>query len=446
MTGFAGSVETSRTGARSRSTSQAASTSPRARPAARVRSTSSISPSAQAVGRKDPVRAWMRVTSPPSSSIATAQSGARSCTTRESAAAVAGSGVLCPKRMTEASPAPSTSSSQVGSVVPVKGAMSTPSASASQDGAGPGVVLKGAGLAMPQPVTSRPVMSRSHPLASRRATSVLQQLPQRLGVERRLVRVEVDDGQRAVAEVRDGQALPAAVHRLVRDDAGEGVAGGLPGVDDRLVVVGDSAREVVDEEVVGALVTVGQALELLGQAGLVMGAGGAGHESVTQGGRDVGEPRIVQAHGRAGADQLGHLEHVLLVVPVGDVDGLLEARVLAEEAEAALALVRGVAHTAQLVGAEGAAVVHLEQREGVGDVVAEHRDVLVEDAVAASVRAADRGDGDGVALADHAQDPADGVGGVEHGRVGGGGLPLLAAGVLVGVVEAEVHVVDVVAL
>src|SRR5690625_5890844 len=85
--------------------------------------------------------------------------------------------------------------------------------------------------------------------------------------------------------------------------------------------------------------------------------------------------RIIMAHGRSGGYQLGHVQHPLLVVPVGHVDGLLEGGGLPEEAEAGLTLVGGVAHAAQLIGAEGAAVVHLEQGEGVGDVVVEHRHV-----------------------------------------------------------------------
>src|SRR5699024_1299533 len=70
---------------------------------------------------------------PPSSSIATRQSSARAWTARSSPWAVTTSGVLWPNRITEARPASSTSPSHGGSVVPVKGAISTPSASASQE-------------------------------------------------------------------------------------------------------------------------------------------------------------------------------------------------------------------------------------------------------------------------------------------------------------------------
>src|SRR5699024_9033460 len=114
----------------------------------------------------------------------------------------------------------------------------------------------------------------------------------------------------------------ALVHRLVGDDAGQRVPGGLPGVDHRLVAVHHGTREVVDQEVVRALVPVGHALELLGQARLVVRGGGTGHEGIAQGRGDVRQTRVVQAHGGAGADQLGHVQHALLVVPVGDVDGL----------------------------------------------------------------------------------------------------------------------------
>src|SRR5690625_3790895 len=133
MTGLAGSVDTSSTGARSRSMSQEARIAPSAWPVWRVSSVSSTSPSAQAVGREEPVAAWSRVTSPPSSSIATRQSSARAWTARASPWAVTTSGVLWPNRITEARPASSTSPSHGGSVVPVKGAISTPSASASQE-------------------------------------------------------------------------------------------------------------------------------------------------------------------------------------------------------------------------------------------------------------------------------------------------------------------------
>ncbi len=105
----------------------------------------------------------------------------------------------------------------------------------------------------------------------------------------------------------------------------------------------------------------------------------------------------------------------------------------------------GVAHPAELVDAHGPAAGEFKQGAGVGEVVGEHTYLTVKDAVAALIPVADAADADGVP-AGCSEHPAHGVGGVEHGRVAGGALPVFAAAVLVGVVEAEVHVVDVVAL
>src|SRR5690625_4797109 len=119
---------------------------------------------------------------------------------------------------------------------------------------------------------------RRTPGGAAAARSALEQLLERGGVQRGLCGVEVLDRQRAVTEVVDRKPLAAVAHRLVGDHAGQGVAGGLPGVDGGLHAVDHGAGEVVDQEVVGALVAVGQPLELLGQPLLMVGRGGPGDE------------------------------------------------------------------------------------------------------------------------------------------------------------------------
>lgn len=100
----------------------------------------------------------------------------------------------------------------------------------------------------------------------------------------------VAHGERAVAVIGDRQSFAALARRLVRDDAGQResrrrqrVDGGLPAVRGRL-------REVVDEEVVAALVPVRQPRERFGEPCGVVHRGGAGDKRVAQRLGDAGEP------------------------------------------------------------------------------------------------------------------------------------------------------------
>ena len=93
---LAGSTSTSATGARSRSIPTAASSPPIAAPTRRVRAGSSTAPSAKFPGNELPLAASSRVTSPPSSSVATISSGRSARSEAVSAATCSGSLMFCP--------------------------------------------------------------------------------------------------------------------------------------------------------------------------------------------------------------------------------------------------------------------------------------------------------------------------------------------------------------
>ena len=76
MTGLSGLELTSADGAQLRLTPHAASRRPSSRATALVRSVSSTAPRARLPGKEEPLRTSSRVTSPPSSSMATSTSGA----------------------------------------------------------------------------------------------------------------------------------------------------------------------------------------------------------------------------------------------------------------------------------------------------------------------------------------------------------------------------------
>lgn len=107
-------------GAQLRFTPQAASRRPSSWATASVSAVSSTAPSAWLPGKEDPVRTSSRVTSPPSSSMATRTSSRSARNWAVRAATWAGVAMFRPNRPTEARPSPSRRSSQEGAEVPVK--------------------------------------------------------------------------------------------------------------------------------------------------------------------------------------------------------------------------------------------------------------------------------------------------------------------------------------
>lgn len=120
MTGLCRLELTSADGAQSRVTPHAASRLPSSSATARVRSRSSTAPRAWLPGKEEPCRTSRRVTSPPSSSMATRTSSRSARSRSVSAASCSGEATLRPKRPTEASPSSMRRSSQSGAVVPRK--------------------------------------------------------------------------------------------------------------------------------------------------------------------------------------------------------------------------------------------------------------------------------------------------------------------------------------
>ncbi len=120
MTGLSGSELTSPDGAQLRFTPHKARRRPSSRATSRVRAVSSTVPRARLPGKEEPVRTSRRVTSPPSSSMATRTSSRSARSWAVSAASCSGEAMLRPKRPTEERPSPSRRSSQSGALVPVK--------------------------------------------------------------------------------------------------------------------------------------------------------------------------------------------------------------------------------------------------------------------------------------------------------------------------------------
>ncbi len=129
MTGLAGLELTSADGAQLRLTPHSASRRPSSWATARVRWTSSTEPRARLPGKEDPCVTSNRVTSPPSSSMATRTSSRSARSRAVSAESCSGEVMLRPNRPTEESPSPTRRSSQSGAVVPVNPGCSTASAS-----------------------------------------------------------------------------------------------------------------------------------------------------------------------------------------------------------------------------------------------------------------------------------------------------------------------------
>ena len=82
-----------------------------------------------------------------------------------------------------------------------------------------------------------------------------------------------DEAFRGVAEVGDGEPDAALQGGLVGDDAGHGEPGGGPGVDRRQRAGRDGSGEVVDQEVVAALVPVWHPVGTCRAAGCVVHRG-----------------------------------------------------------------------------------------------------------------------------------------------------------------------------
>ena len=118
-TGFSGAASTSRHGARSRLMPSAARSAPIAACTRWVSATSSTAPSAALPGYGLPESYQTRVTSPPSSSVATSTSGAAPRSVLVSAVKASGpAAMLGAKSVTPASPRHSASSTHRGATVP----------------------------------------------------------------------------------------------------------------------------------------------------------------------------------------------------------------------------------------------------------------------------------------------------------------------------------------
>ena len=105
----------------------------------------------------------------------------------------------------------------------------------------------------------------------------------------------------------------------------------------------------------------------------------------------------------------------------------------------------GISDPAHLVGPQDATVGEFEQRGRIGEIVAELADGLIEHAISPVVDHTKAADADRMSR-NGPKNTAYRVGGIEHGRVACGRLPVLTTAVLIGSVEAEVHVMDVVTL
>src|SRR5215207_11735778 len=96
----------------------------------------------------------------------------------------------------------------------------------------------------------------------------------------------------------------------------------------------------------------------------------------------------------------------------------------------------GISDPAHLVGPQDATVGEFEQRARIGEIVAELADGLIEHAISTVVDHTKAADADGMSW-NGSKSTADRMGGIQHGRVACGRLPVLTTAVLVGSVETE---------
>ncbi len=132
MTGLSGSEPTSTTGARTRSIPAARLWRPMACATRRVVPRSSNLPSAACPGQEEPVAASRRVTSPPSSSLATTTPGRSAC--RAAVSCATSCVTLWAKRQTPPMPRSTRRASQSGGALPTKLGISVASTSRANAG------------------------------------------------------------------------------------------------------------------------------------------------------------------------------------------------------------------------------------------------------------------------------------------------------------------------
>ena len=125
--------------------------------------------------------------------------------------------------------------------------------------------------------------------------------------------------------------------------------------------VDDRRDEVVDEELVTAVVAVRGGGVARGQSGGVVYRRMPAGERRSQVGGDVTQSGIVGIHRGRAFEVFGDVVDPRLVLPDADLGELLEAALGTEEAKARLADVRGVPDASELVDAHRAPVGHLEQ-------------------------------------------------------------------------------------